>query len=305
MCEADGALDEGCFAANVLPFVDDKHVVRRQDGTEVQIPAVDVTEGVTPAGKAWRRLPIPACNCDLGADCAAAGAAPGGKDDAGTEYRTAYSADAKPYGDCETGLQFYPKHLEDGSWPEGYGYFVGSLGPGSKRGYGKDKCAEYKTKASCDAYAQDGCTWFAGDAGKGATCYKGDGKGGGKGGECAALADPTSCGKVAGCTWYAPKKQCYGSPEPGKGGDEPGKGGDCGALADADSCAKVAGCTWYADKKVCYGSPEPGKGGDKPGGDEGKGCYSYTTEAACEAAAPEQHCKWFPGDPSSGKEALW
>ena len=52
-------------------------------------------------------------------------------------------------------------------------------------------------------------------------------------------------------------------------------------------------------------SLEPGKGGDKPGGDKGKGCYSYTTEAACEAAAPEQHCKWFPGDPSSGKEALW
>lgn len=73
---------------------------------------------------------MPACNCDLGADC---------RSGTGDDFRSAYSQ-SQAQGSCDTGVQFEAPHLKDGSWPEGYGYFLSSLRPGnigSSRGYEK------------------------------------------------------------------------------------------------------------------------------------------------------------------------
>eukprot|EP00664_Eupelagonemidae_sp_cell27_P002322 gene2322-7029_t len=67
---------EECFQAHVLPFVGDTTTISHFDGREdVEIPAVTFSTGTKPAGSAWRKNPIPMCNCDLGQACSAKGGA--------------------------------------------------------------------------------------------------------------------------------------------------------------------------------------------------------------------------------------
>lgn len=127
LCPAGEPLTEECFQQQVLPFVDSFHTIRYLDnGTEFQIPAVDVREGTWPTGSAWRLNPIPACNCDQGDGCSAQGGA--------TDLQRAYSNDGPPhprneakYGnDCPTGTQFPVP------FPHGYGmhmWYDNQMGP--------------------------------------------------------------------------------------------------------------------------------------------------------------------------------
>ena len=72
-------------------------------GTELALDATDVSVGTHPAGSAWRRNPIPACNCDRGFKCVAGGAAENGE--------RAYwnGSNPVPHGyDCPTGVAFAP-----------------------------------------------------------------------------------------------------------------------------------------------------------------------------------------------------
>lgn len=184
--------DEDCFEANPLRFADSEQRVRFSEaagGGEVVIGAVDVDVGVHPAGAAWRRLPLPACNCDRGYYCGAAGSAASGKTVSAAS--TAYAAGQKAHGECTTGLQFEAAHLTS-AWTEGYGYYVASLGRstrhatrtgkegggGSKAaGDGKagvgdkdgDTCSAIKGEAECIA-SSSGCAWHS-SASKPNVCY--------------------------------------------------------------------------------------------------------------------------------------
>jgi lytic starch monooxygenase len=75
LCPAAEALTEACLARTPLRFVGStttvRHIAGPQNGTEITIAATDVSVGTQPAGAAWRRNPIPACNCDKGFDCSA------------------------------------------------------------------------------------------------------------------------------------------------------------------------------------------------------------------------------------------
>jgi hypothetical protein len=86
---------------------------------------MDVSVGTLPEGSAWRRNPIPACNCDKGYNCTRIHR---GKD---SEFDGAAETDDRrhdpafdaydPLGSgghpCETGYQFEPP------WAEGFGYW--------------------------------------------------------------------------------------------------------------------------------------------------------------------------------------
>lgn len=147
-----GVATESCFQQNPLSFATGNHTIHYSDGSrsDFLIPAVDVTEGVNPTGSAWRRFPVPACNCDLGAGCSTGSKGSSNK---------AYEAGAAESG-CPTGLQ-YPK-----SWDEGYGYY--GPGPekkstdGGKTDKGKastakksDSSGTSKTDSACLQYQQD------------------------------------------------------------------------------------------------------------------------------------------------------
>jgi hypothetical protein len=121
LCPAGEALTEQCFDRMAMPFVGNHHTIRYMDNkTEVTIPATDVSQGTWPAGSAWRRNPIPACNCDLGDSCSAA------RNGTVSDLKTAYADDGPPRpkgdatngNDCPTGTQFpvpfpygYGQHL--------------------------------------------------------------------------------------------------------------------------------------------------------------------------------------------------
>ena len=188
-CRVDAAAspDEDCFEANPLRFADSQHTVRFSEaagGGEVVIGAVDVDVGVHPAGAAWRRLPLPACNCDSGYYCGTAGSAQSGKTTSAAS--TAYAAGQKAHGECTTGLQFEASHLSS-TWTEGYGYYVASLGKTTRAGK-----------------AGDGSSKAAGDDG-----IAGAGE---KSGTCAAIKSEAECiASSAGCLWHssAAKTVCY------------------------------------------------------------------------------------------------
>lgn len=171
VCPAGNAVDETCFAANVLAFADNKHTVRFKSGAPVELNALDVSEGVAPAGSTWRRLPIPACNCDIGEGCEAAStdAADAGK---ASPNQVAYNQ-GKRVGHCATGLQFEAEHLAK-VWPDGYGYYTENLGS-QKYDYGK------KTEAT----------------------------GTGKSGKCSGSTTEEKCKGIADCIWHETKKECY------------------------------------------------------------------------------------------------
>jgi hypothetical protein len=65
-------VSEACFEKTSLVFADSKHTIRYlNNGTELTIPAIDVSVGTYPTGSTWRVNPIPACACDWGRGCAA------------------------------------------------------------------------------------------------------------------------------------------------------------------------------------------------------------------------------------------
>ena len=68
----------------------------------MELLALTVTQGTTPAGSSWRRVPFPACNCDLGEGCWWSEWKPGHKGDSMRAYEQ--QKDAPPR--CPTGVQF-------------------------------------------------------------------------------------------------------------------------------------------------------------------------------------------------------
>jgi hypothetical protein len=160
--DLSNTITESCFQQNPLPFATQEHIIRYVDGTELRIEAVDVSVGVNPPGSAWRKFPVPACNCDMGSGCTQ------------TEGKTslkAYSVGTKEE-KCPTGLQF-PK-----LWNEGYGYYgpnrkTDSKGDDTKESSGKDEaydedeCLKLKTEEACSKDAK--CSWTE-FAGKGFYC---------------------------------------------------------------------------------------------------------------------------------------
>ena len=103
VCPVGTALTEACFQAHVLPFVGGNTTIRYLDGRGQRlIAAMDVTEGTRPAGSAWRRNPIPACNCDGGDNCKGTAA---GNEDGRQSYEDGQQPVPKGF-NCPTGTQF-------------------------------------------------------------------------------------------------------------------------------------------------------------------------------------------------------
>lgn len=210
-------LSNDCFEQNPLSFATDTHIVTLKDagGKQFEIPATDVSVGVRPTGSSWRRLPLPACNCDLGSNCS-----PASTPDQYKSYNTTTLA-AKPYGHCTTGLQFEAPHLKS-IWPYGYGYYVATLGG---EHISNARCGGYSDSDSC--HKVNGCSWYV----ERNTCYETkkiddskkpndkDGLGIGVS-PCAKQMDKVSCvatlantqaGTNQYCTWFDNdvKKVCY------------------------------------------------------------------------------------------------
>mmetsp|Transcript_28797 Transcript_28797/g.92183 ORF Transcript_28797/g.92183 Transcript_28797/m.92183 type:complete len:440 (+) Transcript_28797:59-1378(+) len=80
LCPAGSPLTEACFQSHPLAFASPNHTVSFVDGSRanLSLPALTVSRGTTPARSQWRRLPFPACNCDLGEGCHAGGGSAGG-----------------------------------------------------------------------------------------------------------------------------------------------------------------------------------------------------------------------------------
>lgn len=100
-----GPPSEECFRAHPLAFAKNYSVIRFEDGSrdDITIPVMDVTKGVVPPMSAWRRNPIPACNCDLNDSC--------GETDASGNIpaqNLPYDKDAQYGPQCPTGVQFAP-----------------------------------------------------------------------------------------------------------------------------------------------------------------------------------------------------
>jgi len=115
LCPKSSSMTEECFQANVLDFASETTWIRYEDGSgkaDVALPVVDVSEGVLPEGSTWRRVPLPACNCDAGFVC---GSGSGG----GTQFQQYESK--SPGGqntECSTGVQF------EAAASGAYGYWV-------------------------------------------------------------------------------------------------------------------------------------------------------------------------------------
>ena len=205
-------INEACFEKNVLRFATKKHLVETNN-KKISIAAVDVTEGVVPAGSSWRRIPFPACNCDLGSSCAVYNASVSGNKDKSND--TMSYTNGTPYGSCKTGLQFEAPHLKDGSWPDGYGYYVEFLQDNSKNNVNKKTTsgkksgcyANFKSKSTCDS--QSGCIW---KNEKGGYCIEKEG--------CSVYTEKGNCNNANGCAWYTSKSQCY-KPETSGGKNTP------------------------------------------------------------------------------------
>ena len=182
----DGAeINEACFEQNPLEFVDEYHIVtttttahestdnsnsQKEEETKITIPATDVTgENVYPVGSTWRRIPIPACNCDSGGPCL-----PHTTRNTTTatttearDFNVAYTPTAEPYGTCPTGLQFYPEHITQGLWPEGYGYYVATLRRTRQQNSKEDTgmkttaslCSNHFDSIVCSADITSECHW--------------------------------------------------------------------------------------------------------------------------------------------------
>jgi hypothetical protein len=99
LCPKGSKLSEECFQAHPLAFEGTTHTIRYNDGSapSLLINATSLSTGVLPHGSTWRRNPIPACNCDIGA-CKV-----GGK---GFSKPYANSPDPISADECPTGTMF-------------------------------------------------------------------------------------------------------------------------------------------------------------------------------------------------------
>jgi len=106
LCPADSPLTEECFQAHPLEFASPNHTIRWVDGSkpDLPIPAMTVSQGTVPAGSQWRRVPIPACNCDLGEGCYYDRFKKPEKGDSLAAYEQQKDAPKR----CPTGTQFPP-----------------------------------------------------------------------------------------------------------------------------------------------------------------------------------------------------
>jgi hypothetical protein len=201
-------IDETCFAKHPLQFADSVHTITfaNNDGEaakeDIQIAALAVTEGVQPAGHAWRRLPLPACNCDLGSGCTS--------DSKTSDYKAYATKDVSAFGKCTNGLQFTAAHLTDGTWPDGYGYYVEELGKDTSKiakSEKDDACSVHVDETKCKADVS--CGWYDNDRKK--ICYTDSGNTKiSSDDSCASEKDEAACTKnVQSCTWYEPKSTCY------------------------------------------------------------------------------------------------
>lgn len=76
LCPAEEPLTEACFQQNHLDFVQSKQALLFQNGTRLGISehSVFVSEGTSPEGSTWTRIPIPSsglgprCSCDMNND---------------------------------------------------------------------------------------------------------------------------------------------------------------------------------------------------------------------------------------------
>ena len=215
----EGDMNESCFEENPLVFADDVHTVFHGDKI-IEIPATDVLEGVRPQGFPWRRIPLPACNCDSGNNCAtiserhthASYVAPG----------SGIANNNNAYGNCPTGLQFVPPHIVDGSWPEGYGYYVSSLVVSSDDSKGDNT----NSKAVVDNSNANS--------------------------PCAIHLDATVCLADMGnnCKWYTEKNICYAT----RGGGS----GSYGSSSIKDDTTEVALCSDHTSEAPCLAATEYG-----------------------------------------------
>lgn len=209
MCPSTGTVDNACFEHNPLAFADGTQTVHFQakGSKPVTIAAVDVSTGVQPAGAAWRRLPIPACACDLGAGCGGTYSGKGNGTASLKNDTTAYGESAAAHGSCTGGLQFEAPHLAK-DWPEGYGYYVAELG---KAEANPTSCAGAKSEETCGTV--EDCAWY----GPKSICYAAKAQGGKKRrleetkktNTCASHQSETPCTDGEGCKWYGPKNLCY------------------------------------------------------------------------------------------------
>jgi len=103
LCPKSSEPTEACFQSHPLPYVGNTTTIRmnkeadRKQVPDFEIPAMDVNIGTSPKGSFWRRIAVPACNCDLGFLCGS--------------YSKAYwvDPDAKTKTpSCSTGTQFAP-----------------------------------------------------------------------------------------------------------------------------------------------------------------------------------------------------
>jgi len=61
LCSKAESLTEECFMKTPLNFVGSTQTIRFINGSQVDIPATYLSEGVVPTGSTWARNPIPAC----------------------------------------------------------------------------------------------------------------------------------------------------------------------------------------------------------------------------------------------------
>jgi len=211
VCPKSEEMTNDCFEQNPLSFETDTHIVTTNQKTQtIEIPATDVSSGVRPIGSTWRRIPLPGCNCDIGSNCDSLSA---------NDQRRSYADDDSntAYGHCTTGLQFRAPHLEQSLWPEGYGYYVATLGGDDGGGKNNNRCSSYTNTTSCNEI--DYCAWYV----ETNVCYetrKGEGKPATdmSGNPCPKQPDKASCLATSSigdtkytCAWYetAQKKVCY------------------------------------------------------------------------------------------------
>jgi len=240
----DEVISEACFEQHPLAFADNVHsvVVDGQTNNPIVIPATDVSSGVIPQNSVWRRIPLPACNCDSGGNCNSK------QTQTNRDFQIPYNdndndndnsdgdgdGDGDAYGTCSTGLQFVPPHIAEGLWPEGYGYYVSRLTTSTQDNdkFNKDYNDESNNKSSLSP--------------------------------CSGYTDATTCNEDAAnnCMWYTEKNVCYETR-----GDDYVVATEGVMLSNAKTCSDhtdeascLAGlehgepCLWYAspEKTVCY-----------------------------------------------------
>ena len=250
----NNVINEACFEQNPLKFATQKHVVEMND-KQIPIAAIDVSNGVVPVGSTWRKLPLPACNCDLGSSCTLYNATAVGKV---SNNDTRSYASSTPYGACKTGLQFDAPHLHDGSWPDGYGYYVEKLG---------------FSETSASKKSSD--TGKSGAGSKSSTCYEG-------------FKTETACNSENECIWKNDKGgYCYEKDTSSNTKKQTGNVDSCNAYKDKSTCDGKSECLWYASKSQCY-KPNAASSKDGFGGNKAKDNELQNWNIADEVFAPAE-----------------